>query len=48
MCSLIKSDRPYLFLFFYFSENDGKVQMKFDVLGEGEVSVPSHFFKVNL
>ncbi|CAL1536557.1 unnamed protein product [Lymnaea stagnalis] len=28
------------------SDNDGKVQMKFDVLGEGEVSVPSHFFKV--
>ncbi|KAK6979140.1 endonuclease G mitochondrial, partial [Biomphalaria glabrata] len=27
------------------SENDGKVQMRFDVLGEGEVSVPSHFFK---
>jgi len=27
-------------------DNDGKAQMKFDVLGEGEVSVPTHFFKV--
>lgn len=33
-------------LFFFDSDNDGKVEMKFDVLGEGEVSVPTHFFKV--
>lgn len=27
-------------------EDDGKSVMKFDVLGEGEVSAPTHFFKV--
>jgi len=33
-------------LFMPCNGDDGKSQMKFDVLGEGEVSVPTHFYKV--
>ena len=45
-CTLIKIQRVSTLL--YSRENDGKLYVRFEVIGNNQVSVPTHFFKVVL
>ena len=38
----------WIFLVFFRREDDGKLYVKYEVIGKNHVSVPTHFFKVVL